>query len=465
VSEACDIWKKGGAEMAVILRGENTYLVRVYLGRDVVTKKRIEINRTVHGSLITAEKVEAKLKGEKASGHLIKTPRMTLNALLDLYRESSRHSQAPSTREKDRAYFDCYVRPYIGDTPLEKINRGVIQQLFNLLLDKKKGQVTENEGMQMSGGRGLAPITVKNIRKVLRAAFNYALNEKIIAYNPVHKTKLPPVIASSANCLTPEEVKAFVRVKDEFWYGNAFVFQLHTGLRPQELMALVWEDVDFEKGSVRIERACIWVRGVFLGFGPPKGKRSERVIGLAPEHLELLRVHLEKQREVVGEREREGRPYGEPRIKEWALRKHPQQSHLYASAELIFPRRDGTVPNDGGPRAEFKVMLRRAGIQSGLTNYRWYDLRHTQATHLLILGAPGHEVAARMGHSSQMLQTTYAHVLKDRRSEAASLFVKHFPVHCEPTEPPAEEGVDMDSSSRGDKWASGMQPSLPFMTQ
>ncbi len=125
--------------MAIILRGENTYLVRVYIGRDPLTGGRIEINMTVHGTITTAEKVEAKLKGEKVSGHLVKTPRMTLNTLLDLYREASRHSQALSTREKDRAYFDCYVRPYIGHLPLEKINRGVIQQLFNLLLDKKQG--------------------------------------------------------------------------------------------------------------------------------------------------------------------------------------------------------------------------------------------------------------------------------------------------------------------------------------
>ena len=134
--------------------------------------------------------------------------------------------------------------------------------------------------------------------------------------------------------MTIEEAKAFGTVKDDFWYGNAFVFQLHMGLRPQEVMALIWEDVDFERGTVRIERACKWIRGVFTGFGPTKCKRSDRIIGLAPEHLELLRSHFEKQQQLIEQRKTRGQPYGEPKLKEWVQRERPQQSHLYDSARL-----------------------------------------------------------------------------------------------------------------------------------
>lgn len=121
--------------MAIIQRGENCFLVRVYIGRDSVTEERVEVNRTVHGPLTLAKKVEAQLKGQKESGHLLKTPRMALNTLLDLYLDSTRHCRSETTQDKDTMYFNYYVRPYIGHISLEKIDKATIQRLFNFLLD------------------------------------------------------------------------------------------------------------------------------------------------------------------------------------------------------------------------------------------------------------------------------------------------------------------------------------------
>ena len=261
--------------MSIIPRGEDTYLVRVYVGRNPVTGKRIEVNRTVRGPLTSAKKVEAQLKGLKESGRLVKTPQMAFNDLLDLYLESVRHVRSECTQVKDRTYFHYYVRPYIGHMPLKKIDSSTIQELFNLLLDAKE-EVTTRKRRGRPRGKGFSPVTVNNLRKALSTVFNYAVRQKLIAENPVHGTKIPRVKVS-AGSLTTEEAKAFDSVKDDFWYGYAFVFQMHTGLRPQELMALVWEDVDFERGTLRVERACKWIRGVFTGFGPPKCSRSDCV--------------------------------------------------------------------------------------------------------------------------------------------------------------------------------------------
>ncbi|MFL6257377.1 MAG: hypothetical protein ACJ74T_20410 [Pyrinomonadaceae bacterium] len=130
--------------MAIIQRDADTYLVRVYLGRDALTKKRIEINVTVHGTLTSARKVEAKLKAQKEQGRLVKTPQMILNKLLDAYPESVRHLQAESTQLKYSNSLNCYVRPYIGSMPLAKITANVIQELFNFLLDSKREEDESN---------------------------------------------------------------------------------------------------------------------------------------------------------------------------------------------------------------------------------------------------------------------------------------------------------------------------------
>lgn len=277
------------------------------------------------------------------------------------------------------------------------------------------------------GGLGLSPNSVKLVKRLLSAGFNYAINAKLVAENPVSKTKLPPVGTSKATSLTIEEAKAFVSIKDNFWYGNAFVFQLHTGLRPQELMALIWEDIDFEQGTVRIERACKWIACKFTNFGPTKTKRSDRIIELEPEHLELLRLHFDNQQKIIEQCKKTHSLYGEKQIQEWVLEERPKQKHLYNGAKLIFSKRDGSVPRISTPRKQFKKMLRYAGI-SNHSNIRWYDLRHTHASILLAMGVPPHVVAERMGNTVSMLMNTYAHTLPDGRREASRMFVGHVPV-------------------------------------
>jgi len=402
--------------MSITERGANTYLVRVYLGRDPLTRKRIETYETVHGNLTSAKKVEAMLKGRKEEGRVIKTERVHLDWLLERYLDSARHRQAASTQNKNRRFLDKYVRPYIGSLPLKKVTSQVLQDLFNLLMDEKK------DG---GHGRGLAPNTVKIIRTLLAAAFNYAVKQKLPAENPVAGARLPFVPKSRADSLTFKEAEALISVKDEFWFGNAFAFQLYTGLRPQELLSLVWEDVDFERGTLRVERACKWIDGVFTGFGTTKTERGNRVIKLSPAALDLLRDHHQKQAEAGGARKTKGEHYGEARINEWAERERPRRVKLYESAELIFPRPDGSVPNNLNPRLEFKAMLRRAGV---VTDYRWYDLRHTHASFLIKLGVALTDVAARMGHKLAMLIGMYAHHIEDGPADAPGWLAKLVPI-------------------------------------
>lgn len=394
--------------MSIVRRGPNIYLIRVYRGRDPITKKRLEINETVRGTLSSAKKRHAQLKGQKDAGSFVKNERMTVNRLLDLYLDSNRHTHRENTQLKNKKYANYYIRDYIGDALIDKVKPSDIQKLFNSLLDR------------------LAASTVRGVEKLLHAAFSSAVDDKLLTENPVSKTTLPPLNKSSANSLTREEANAFVAVRNNYHFGDAFVFQLHTGLRPQELLALIWDDVDFEKGTVRVERACVWVKERFTGFGPPKTELSERTIELTSEIMALLRLHFKKQQKITAESEENGSRYGEPQVAEWITKERPKQAHLYASTNLIFPDQHGCVPPAPVPRLQCKAMLREAGINR--SNFRWYDLRHTHATLLLTDGEPQKVVAERMGHTVITLMTRYAHVLPHGGRSAATTFQRLVPI-------------------------------------
>lgn len=277
-----------------------------------------------------------------------------------------------------------------------------------------------------SVGRGLSVNTVHFVRNVLRATFSFATDNQLIAENPASKTKLPCCGEPRSDSLTTEEAKAFVSLRRQFWYGDAFSFQLHTGLRNQELLALIWDDVDFDNATLRIERACKWVGSTCVGLGTTKTPRSNRVIKLEPEHLALLRYHHHAQREVI-ERHRGPEPYGGIKVKDWISRVRPRQAHLYTRTDLIFPKHDGEIPSRTCMELAFRTMRRRAGIPDE-RKLRQYDLRHTHASFLYAAGVPSIDVAARLGNSIGVCDRTYGHALKERRHVPSRVFTDLVPL-------------------------------------
>jgi integrase len=63
---------------------------------------------------------------------------------------------------------------------------------------------------------------------------------------------------------------------------------------------------------------------------------------------------------------------------------------------------------------EQKPALEAARLNRGI---RVYDLRHARATAMIYEGRNPVEIAAEMGHSPQVLLSTYAHVMAEHRGE------------------------------------------------
>ena len=412
--------------MSIIKRGPNTYLVRAYIGRDPITKRRVEVNETVRGTLSLAKKREAQLKGQKHSGQLNKLSRMTVDAVFERYLDSARHTISVTTHHKYNIIYRSYASPYIGNVSIAKIEHRDLQRLFNFLLDPKKGENGDNEGEIKSSGMGLAASSVHFVRDVLKSAFRFAVKNKLASDNPVSGAKVPLRGKPRSDSMTIEEAKAFTSVRSHFWYGNALAFQLHTGLRNQELTALTWDDVDFARGTLRIERACKRVGGTCVEIGSTKTERSNRVIVLSPALLKLLRCHHEAQQKVI-EKHGGSKPYGCSMVQDWVKSERPRQAHLYTKTDLIFPNRNGEIPSSTSMHNEFKRMLRRARIAYE-RNLRQYDLRHTHASFLFAAGVPTIDIAERLGHSIAVCELTYGHALRERRGIPSQVFTDMVPL-------------------------------------
>lgn len=418
-------------EMAVIRRGK-AFLIRIYQGREPGVGKRLSYNETFKGTHGEAKKREAVLKAEKYTKKLTNTSRIKLVDYCAHYFRERRHRHRENTRYELNRMLGRYILRYIGHMQIGKITTELLQAHFNFLLDsKRKAGDSKRSGAPTQLGK-LCVRTVANVKRALRSVLALAVDEKLISENPVSKVKLPELNKPRVNVFSFVEVLAFISVKNLFWYGNAFVFALHTGLRPEELMALIWSDIDFQNNTVRIERACAWVNNVFKGFQGLKTNRSYRFIKLDPDQLALLREQQEKLWWHAQKRRAIGRPYGEPTVLEWVRNERRGQSSHYANTELVFPARDGRVPNRQSASESFKSMLKRAGLSRDRLLFRWYDLRHTHATYLITMGMPSNIVAQRLGHSVAELMKTYIHVIPDLEESASAVFASFIPIKLTP---------------------------------
>jgi integrase len=160
-----------------------------------------------------------------------------------------------------------------------------------------------------------------------------------------------------------------------------YIAAVHAGLRPGELLALRWEDVDLDRGVLHVRRALSDGE-----FTTPKTKRSRRRIDLGTGSSAALRRHRTRQ-----------------------LEERMARAGLWQDHGLVFPSSVGTPLSHRNVVRSFKAVLRRTGLPAAI---RLYDLRHTCATLLLCRDVHPKYVQELLGHAS-IAQTldTYSHVL------------------------------------------------------
>jgi integrase len=161
-----------------------------------------------------------------------------------------------------------------------------------------------------------------------------------------------------------------------------YVVAVTAGLRPSEMLALRWSDVDLEAGTLRVNRALSGGE-----FAATKTSRSRRKIELSNTARAALKAHRKRQ-----------------------LEEQMKKAGLWKEHGLVFPSTVGTPLSHRNVVRSFKALLKRAGLP---IETRLYDLRHTCATLLLNSNVHPKYVQELLGHAS-ISQTldTYSHVLK-----------------------------------------------------
>jgi integrase len=192
---------------------------------------------------------------------------------------------SPLTIETRKRRFEKYAKAVFGAMPLSKIDPLEVKKFYRSL-EKQ----------------GVGPPTIVEIRGDLVRVFNQAISPyqrvSMTVANPFRIT-VPRTKQREAVALNPEEVLKALRSKDLDLSQQSFLATLLlAGIRLGEIMALTRGQLDFENGTIRIDRAVRLSYGGKQSVGLPKKDRVRRVImcDLLKEILEPFVAELEPDR-------------------------------------------------------------------------------------------------------------------------------------------------------------------------
>lgn len=169
----------------------------------------------------------------------------------------------------------CYIKPIedikdgLGDMRVREILPLDIQRFLN--------------NYAHAGGARRAKQTVKLRRTVIRQALDYAaLFTGEIDANPALSTKIPKNLPAEIREALTDEQYALVEKSVDKEFG-LFPFVLaHTGTRPGEGLALMYEDINFATYDINTSKNLVFQDGGKPVISPTKNKRSRKSLLLQP---------------------------------------------------------------------------------------------------------------------------------------------------------------------------------------
>jgi integrase len=365
--------------------------VRVYAGVDPITGKPHRISRQVSGSRRQAEREETRLKAEVMAGRHRGTAAKTFGELVELYLDWREHNGKPIGPHTIRSYrglYEARIKPGLGKLRLPQVDPPALDRFYTAL--RKSGSLRK-PGAPLSASR------LRDLHAVISGALGLAARYGWVTYNPATLVK-PPAPQSAKRALpTKEQARAALQAAEQRDLELYLFLRLEatTGLRPGELCALWWQDIDLAAGEVVVGYNVVHAKGLPGGYVRKRTKSrhgDDRPIALDDRTVALLKEHWARR---------------QARAREW--------SGELASDAYVF-----SVDEAGRRPLRVDSMTRRFGELARQLGhgYTLYGFRHFMATQLGAVATTA-TIRERMGHGSLAVTGIYVHQVSEADRAAA----------------------------------------------
>lgn len=287
-----------------------------------------------------------------------------------------------------RSLLRLHIIKEFGTYDVQKIDSIMLQKFFNKkILD-------------------LATDTVRKLKGLLVNFFEYAMKENYVATDPMKDVVVKFPKSEKTNTVKPLtedlRLKVFHAVSNHPVLHPILVTFALTGLRPQELIVLTWDNVNLDKRVLSVK--CALNRT--FEFDAEGNQASKGVkIGKTKTKYSLRTILLPETVVTV--------------LKKWKVY---CESHNIVS-KYVFPSTDkkarGKMRTYSGLRSLFDRFLCKIGLEK--RGISLYTLRHTFATILLETRENPKIVSSLMGHAkASTTLDIYSHIVSPDVYEATA---------------------------------------------
>ena len=303
------------------------------------------------------------------------SPRMNLTpisvqTLVEHYREKELGEDSSKTYATCRTYqgyFRKWILPRWGQYKLKDVRSVAVEEWLRSL--------------KLSNG------SKAKMRNIMHAVFNHAIRWEWHERNPITHVRQSAKRSKVPIVLDVEEIAALLQLLKEPARTAVFL-DVMTGLRVGELLALKWEDVDFEKSQISVTRSI-----VMQHIGDCKTEASRKPVPLDSRLAEAMN-HWRKIS-----------PY--PRPDDW----------VFAS-----PHSNGRLPY--WPGAFYRAHILPAAKILGIEGIGWHTFRRTYATLLKANGEDVKTVQELLRHANSLVtMNLYAQAITQNKRDAQSKIV------------------------------------------
>ena len=278
-----------------------------------------------------------------------------------------------------------HIIPKLGNYYLNELNHKIIQ---DFLLELSKNGRKDNNG-------GLAEKTIKDITIIIKGSIKKGINEDKIKHIELTFNYPKDNKENKLYVLTKREQNKITNyVLENINSRNiGLLISLYSGIRIGELCALRWEDVDFKKNCLTINKTIqrVYIKDKDKNISKviittPKTKNANREIPINKDFLEILKkVKSDKKHYILTGNEK----YVEPRT----YRKY------------------------------FNKILDELRIK----HFNFHSLRHTFATNCISLGVDYKTVSELLGHANvNITLNLYVHPRYSQKKKCIDLVCKVF---------------------------------------
>lgn len=370
--------------------GSKAYMFNLYLGTDPVTGKQRRTTRRGFRTMAEAKTALSRLELEVMENGLPTSKRkiMTFEEVYKMWFEQHKTTVKESTVYIHNTIIKVQILPYFGTLRVDKIDTAYCQKQVNRIFK-----------------------TLKNYNSainLIRRIFDYAKVMKQIKTNPMNDVIIPKKRKTldnndkQVNFYNKDQLRTFLEtLKEHAPYQMYVAFRVlaFTGMRKGELAALKWSDVDFENGTISINRTVAFNNVGKFHIQTPKTRKSIRTISTDTITLNALKA--------------------------W---KNELRKELFKQGKNI-DKGDGFIFHT--QKGNFIIKYIDKFLPSFLKKYdlppiKPHGFRHTHASLLFESGASIKEVQDRLGHEN--IKTTmdiYTHVTKSAREKTAEKFAKY----------------------------------------